>query len=45
MHLHRSPIVDSKIRIWATEPILNPLVEKMDGAHKLLSTLERHSGK
>ncbi|CAO1622649.1 unnamed protein product [Parajaminaea phylloscopi] len=36
--------IDQKIRIWATEPILDQSVEKMPGAHRLLSTLSRHTG-
>ena len=36
--------IDQKVRIWATEPILDPEVEKIQGAHRLLSTLSRHTG-
>ncbi|PWN25114.1 WD40 repeat-like protein [Jaminaea rosea] len=36
--------IDQKVRIWATEPMLDEKVEKMQGAHRLLSTLSRHTG-
>ncbi|KAN0059613.1 HIR complex subunit [Thecaphora frezii] len=36
--------LDTKIRIWATQSILSPDVEAQPDAHKLLSTLARHTG-
>lgn len=36
--------IDQKIRIWATEPILDEKVDSVPGTHRLLSTLSRHSG-
>ncbi|EPQ29539.1 uncharacterized protein PFL1_02758 [Pseudozyma flocculosa PF-1] len=36
--------IDSKIRIWATAPILSADEYAQPGTHKLLSTLDRHTG-
>lgn len=36
--------LDQKIRVWATEPILNEKVEEMEGTNKLLCTMSRHTG-
>lgn len=36
--------LDQKVRIWATEPILNAEVEKQKDANRLLSAMSRHTG-
>ena len=36
--------LDTKVRIWATQSILDSQVEAESGSHKLLSTLSRHTG-
>ncbi|PWY99154.1 WD40 repeat-like protein [Testicularia cyperi] len=36
--------LDTKIRIWATDAILDAKAEQDDQSHKLLSTLARHTG-
>ncbi|CEH15918.1 Histone transcription regulator HIRA, WD repeat superfamily [Ceraceosorus bombacis] len=36
--------LDSKIKVWATAPILDPKVESDSAASRLLCTLARHSG-
>lgn len=36
--------LDQKVKIWATESILDEAVEQLPGAHRLLSTLSRHTG-
>ncbi|SPO24103.1 related to histone transcription regulator HIP1 [Ustilago trichophora] len=36
--------LDTKIRIWSTAAILNETHEKDSNAHRLLSTLSRHTG-
>jgi protein HIRA/HIR1 len=35
---------DSKIRIWATAPILDAALEADTSANRLLCTLSRHTG-
>ncbi|PWN48263.1 WD40 repeat-like protein [Violaceomyces palustris] len=36
--------LDTKIRIWATEPILDPDTDALPNTNRLLSTLSRHTG-
>lgn len=36
--------LDQKVRIWATEPIINAEVEKQKDANRLLSAMSRHTG-